>query len=514
LIANPFSPEAGSRLYRTGDLVRYLMDGTLEFLGRIDHQVKLRGFRIELGEIEQALRQHPRVGQCVAAVRENKEGDKQLVAYIVSLDHCDAPSPSELRELLNRKLPEYMVPSAFVILDKLPLTFNGKIDRKALPAPEMERTSSAATDYAAPRTPLEKTLADIWSAILGMRGVGLNDNFFELGGSSLLATRLINKVHEVLNYKLPIPRFFQNPTIKGVVTILQHDKHMKDGHAVVLLKRGNASGTLFFLDAGLGLCRLGRQLNVGPTSFATEVGLPSAALQAAVLNQPAELPSLESLAAAHVSLIRTRHRSGPCLLAGYSFGALLAFEVAHQLQRTGISVAMILLLDSWARDPRWWEKLKVLSTESERPWGFWLSHLWSKTRVRMLNGRVRFAPVVSPNHSSYAPVEVANATLSEVPATILLPLLRSIRERYQYRPLDSYALLFRCQDDLYSTHVMSGMLGWKNLFIRGIEIMDTPGEHESMLREPYVGALADRISDRLGSMFEGDDICRGPISAT
>jgi amino acid adenylation domain-containing protein len=513
-IADPFSTRPQSRLYRTGDLVRYLADGTLEFLGRLDHQVKIRGFRIELGEIEQALRYHPRVGQCVAAARENKEGDKQLVAYIVSPDQCDAPSPGELRELLNGKLPEYMVPSAFVILDKLPLTFNGKIDRKALPAPELERASAQETGYVGPRTPLEKTLADIWSAILGMRRVGVRDNFFELGGYSLLATRLINKVHEALNYKLPIPQFFQNPTIEGVARILQDEKHTKDGHAVVLLKRGNASGTLFFLDAGLGLCHLGRQLNIGPTSFATEVGLPLAALQAAILNQQVDLPSLESLAAAHVALIRTCHRSGPCLLAGYSFGALLAFEVAHQLQRTGVSVAMILLLDSWARDPLWWEKLKVMSLDSQRPWGFWLSHLWLKMRARMLNGTARLTSVVDSNHSSAAPADVENVTLSEVSAATYLPLLHNIRERYKYRPLDSSALLFRCQNDLYSTNVMGGMLGWANLFIRGLEIVDTPGDHESMLLEPYVSALADRISDRLGRLFEGDDICRSPMAAT
>src|SRR5262249_27554952 len=162
------------RLYRTGDKVRWLADGTLEFLGRLDSQVKLRGFRIELGEVESALRQHSSVRDAVVIAREDRPGDKRLVAYVTS--HAQAPAPAELRRFPKEPLPEYMVPSAFVVLEALPITANGKVDRKALPAPE---ATVSDTEYIAPRTPTEEKLAALWAEVLGVPRVGAEDNFFE-----------------------------------------------------------------------------------------------------------------------------------------------------------------------------------------------------------------------------------------------------------------------------------------------------------------------------------------------
>ena len=206
-VASPFG--RGERLYRTGDLVRYLPDGNLVFLGRLDHQVKLRGFRIELGEVEACLLGHVGVAQAAVLVREDDPGEKRLVAYAVAREG-QVPGAGELREHVRRHLPDYMVPSAFVLLDALPLTSNGKVDRKALPAPEGRPDVGA---YAAPESPAEELLAGIWSEVLKLERVGRNDNFFELGGHSLLATNVIARIYETFEVELPLRALFEAPTV-------------------------------------------------------------------------------------------------------------------------------------------------------------------------------------------------------------------------------------------------------------------------------------------------------------
>ncbi|MGH3930237.1 MAG: AMP-binding protein, partial [Pseudonocardiaceae bacterium] len=202
---------AGERMYRTGDRVRWTSEGIIEYLGRTDEQVKIRGFRIEPGEVEAALLAHPEVAEVVVIARDDS-GHQRLVAYLVPTG-TTTPSPAELRDVLKRSLPDYMVPSAFVVLDRLPLNPNGKIDRPALPAPEWrpERES-----YVAPRTPTEQTLADIWAQVLDVQQVGIEDNFFELGGHSLVAIRLISRVRSVLGAELSIRVVFESPTIAGL----------------------------------------------------------------------------------------------------------------------------------------------------------------------------------------------------------------------------------------------------------------------------------------------------------
>ena len=215
-IPNPFSDEPGARLYRTGDLARYLPDGNIEFLGRIDHQVKVRGFRIELGEIEAVLRQHPHLQAAVVLAREDTPGDKRLVAYVVPREE-PAPTISELRRFLKETLPEYMVPSAFVYLDALPLTPNGKVDRRALPAPDQTRPELESA-YVAPRTREEKILADIWAQVLGVEQVGVHDNFFELGGDSILSIQVIARANQA-GLQLTPRQLFQAPTVAGLAAM-------------------------------------------------------------------------------------------------------------------------------------------------------------------------------------------------------------------------------------------------------------------------------------------------------
>ncbi|MFN6560832.1 MAG: amino acid adenylation domain-containing protein [Nostoc sp. ChiSLP01] len=224
-IANPFSHKEGARLYKTGDLARYLGDGNIEYLGRIDNQVKIRGFRIELGEIEALLLEHPQVQEAVVIVREDQPGDKRLVAYVVS-DRDRVPTTSELRGFLKEKLPDYMLPSVFVMQSVLPLTPNGKVDRKALPTPDLS-TNGLSEDFAAPSTPTEEILVQLWMEVLGRKQVSIYDNFFDIGGHSLLIIQVGNKVREIFNSNISVTDLFKYPTISTLAKYLSQENNVE-----------------------------------------------------------------------------------------------------------------------------------------------------------------------------------------------------------------------------------------------------------------------------------------------
>ncbi|HHJ52914.1 MAG TPA: amino acid adenylation domain-containing protein, partial [Caldithrix abyssi] len=226
-VSNPFSDRSGARMYRTGDMGRYLPDGNIEFLGRMDTQVKLRGFRIELGEIESNLADHPEVKQAAVIVREDRPNDKRLVAYFVPANE-NVPEKNELRRFLLEKLPDYMVPSAFIAMDQLPLTPNGKIDRRSLPKPD-ESAYSLEENYVSPRTPDEEIMAGIWAEVLHLDKVGIYDNFFELGGHSLLATQLISRVRETFEVDLPLRNIFEYPTVAGLAEQVEINRKREAG---------------------------------------------------------------------------------------------------------------------------------------------------------------------------------------------------------------------------------------------------------------------------------------------
>ena len=227
-IPDPFAAAPGARMYKTGDLARYRPDGNIEFLGRIDHQVKIRGFRIELGEIEAVLGQHPAVREAVVLAREDAPGnssaslrtEKRVVAYYVVAEQKPLPTTTDLRSFLKEKLPEYMVPAVFVLLDALPLMPNGKIDRRALPAPDRSRPELDKV-FVAPRTPTEELLAEIWARLLDVERVGIHDNFFDLGGHSLLATQLVSRMREVFQVEIPLRRLFEVPTVAGLAESIE-----------------------------------------------------------------------------------------------------------------------------------------------------------------------------------------------------------------------------------------------------------------------------------------------------
>jgi amino acid adenylation domain-containing protein len=227
-VPHPFSEQAGARLYRTGDRVRYLPDGSIEFLGRTDNQVKVRGFRIELGEIEATLGQHERVREVVVMAREEKEaGIKQLIAYVVPVQ-VESVTPGELRAYLTELLPEYMVPGSFVLLEKFPLTQNGKIDFKALPQPGEAELEPEET-YVAPRNSVEETITCIWSPLLGVERVGVNDNFFALGGNSIFAIQLASRLNKAFNLELQLRLIYDQPTVAALAaTIVQAQAEQAD----------------------------------------------------------------------------------------------------------------------------------------------------------------------------------------------------------------------------------------------------------------------------------------------
>ncbi|MGW3045902.1 non-ribosomal peptide synthetase, partial [Kitasatospora sp. NPDC001159] len=333
-VACPF--EAGERMYRTGDLVRWTAHGELEYVERTDDQVKLRGFRIELGEVEAALAAHPNVAQAAATVREDTPGDRRLTGYAVPASAVDGAA---LHAFLRERLPEHLVPAAVVVLDALPRTPNGKLDRKALPAPEY----TAGPAGRAPASAREELLALLFAEVLGLPWVGADDSFFELGGHSLLASRLVGRIRTALGTEVGVRDLFEAPSVAELARRLDDGTA---GAALDVLLPLRATGTrppLFCVHHGFGLGWSYRTL-------AAEIhdDQPLFALQARSLRQTDGLPTnLADMAADYLAQLRTVQPEGPYHLLGWSFGGLVAHEMAVQLQRAGQQVASLVLLDCY-----------------------------------------------------------------------------------------------------------------------------------------------------------------------
>ncbi|MFF8594381.1 non-ribosomal peptide synthase/polyketide synthase [Streptomyces sp. NPDC015220] len=347
--ADPYGPP-GSRMYRTGDLAWWLADGTLEFAGRADHQVKLRGFRIEPGEIEAVLALCPGVAQAAVVVREDQPDDKRLVAYLVPAPQ-GAPEAAELSDRLRRELPEYMVPSAFVTLEALPLTGNGKLDRAALPAPDYGAPGSGR----GPRTPREQLLCGLFAQVLGREQVHIDDSFFDLGGHSLLAARLVSRVRETLGVEVGLRTLFEAPTVAGLTErLVMNDP--ADALDVLLPLRTTGSRTpLFCVHPGGGI-------SWSYSGLLNHIGSehPVYAIQARGLGRPEPRPeSFEEMAADYADQIRKIQPEGPYLLLGWSAGGLIAHAVACELQARGERTALLAILDAYpVKDVRF-EELPV-----------------------------------------------------------------------------------------------------------------------------------------------------------
>jgi amino acid adenylation domain-containing protein/FkbH-like protein len=499
-VPHPFSGEPGARLYRTGDLVRFMADGSLEFLGRMDLQVKVRGFRIELGEIESSLSRHAGVEACVVVAREDEAGAKRLVAYVVGPSRL-ATGAGELRRFLSEKLPEYMLPSTFVFLDELPLTPNGKVDRRALPAPDQGRPD-LEIKYVEPGDILEQGLAKIWEAVLGVQPVGMEDKFFDLGGHSLLAVRLLARVEKEFGRKLPLAAVFQAPTVGQMARLLRDEKGLEPGSSLVEIQPKGSRPPLFLVHG------VGGGMFWGYTNLSRSLGLdqPLYALKSKWMNGETEFDSIEEMAAQYVADVRAFQPAGPYYLGGYCFGGNVAYEMARQLQAQGEQVALLAVMNcappnssygklNWspgfilkflrnlvyliARSVKW-------GPEQRREFLRWKAALFKRRLTRVLH----------LSHEAARQIDVDElvdlSTFPEDQRQLWEIHIRALL-KYTPKPYAGRVSLFRSRGHpMFCSY--DPMYGWGEL-AREVEVNVVPGAHESILEEPHVKVLAERLKE-------------------
>jgi amino acid adenylation domain-containing protein len=497
-IADPFNRIPGARLYKTGDLVRLLPNGTIEFLGRVDRQVKIRGHRIELGEIETAMRLHPAVEEGVVVVREGAPGDKRLVAYV----RPESPSPTLLRELrivLKERLPAYMVPSAFVFLDAFPVTPNGKLDVEALPQPLAGSYDCEEGElFVPPRTPTEEMLAGIWREFLKLKQVSVHDNFFELGGHSLMIVQMIRKINVAFSVSLGVPELYHNPTVEKLASVIVAQQPMsRRGPRAFQLQQGKGERPVYFIYAGPNEFRLAQLMGERYPIFGIEVPWRLTWLDALANNQTSAFPSFDQLVAPYLAVLSSHARSSRCLLAGHSFGGLIAFEVAHQFQKQGGDVDLMILFDTWAKYPtarevawqqwrqNWKRDPKQLSTDQlSRSFGSRMKRSWLVTEWMLTQEAKAVYRALVPRPRLSGPSNMVDEQGAPVPWELIEGLYMNILQSYCPRRLNARGILFRSEppDEKYS-RAFDDSLGWRNLFAGGLKIIPVLGDHFSAIRE-------------------------------
>lgn len=496
-VPDPFARKAGERMYATGDEVRYLPDGNLEFLGRLDDQIKLRGFRIEPGEISEALREHPLVSEAFVMVREDEPNDQRLVAYVISTGDA-ASAETVLRDFLRARFPAYMLPASYVFLDALPLTLNGKIDWKALPPPELTRFE-AAGEFVLPQDEIERGLAVIWEDVLGVKPVGARDNFFQLGGHSLTAVRLMAFVEQRFGTKLPLSALFRGATVRDLAEILRQREAYRFGDCLVPLRTDGSGPPLFLVHPAGGqvFCY---------TSLAAhlEIGRPVYAMQAQELDgERGPHTKIETMAAYCLNALMTVQTEGSYFLAGWSVGGAIAFELARQLQALGKEVALLALIDTRAPSlagPT--DELTLLAEFAEMLGVDWRQLPISTQSLSSLD---------SEQHFKWVTAQAKSAGL--IPAEITLDELRRLFRiyrahvqadlEYQPDPITVRLTLFKAGVNP-SEFPGDYTSGWESLAAGGLDRYEVPGTHYTMLREPYITTLAQRLAECLtASRSEG-----------
>ena len=489
-IPNPFGHEEGTRLYKTGDLARYLVDGNIEYLGRIDNQVKIRGFRIELGEIEAVLAQVPGIRETVVIGREDIPGDKRLVAYVVPQQ--EQLRSSELRSFLQERLPNYMMPSAFIFLDTLPLTPSGKVDRRALPAPDGS-SIQLDTHFVPPSNPTEERLAAIWADVLGVDRVGIHDNFFELGGHSLLALRLFAKIEQGFGRIFPLATLFEAPTVKDLANIIDQKQIAARSYLVPIQPKGSKR-PLFLLHAKGTSVLVYRNL---ANYLGTE--RPIYGIQPQGLNGEVEmLTTVEEMAAYYIQEIQKIQPIGPYLLGGYSFGGELAFEMSRQLHQQGEKVDKLILLDS--NGPNSSKRLPF----SQRII-IHLNNLIEKKHnyviEKVLDWKRWLQSDLQRNFQKLSAKVFQN---SNIPLSLRLHKTieaRNLQARRNYQPqfYPGKVILMRTEGTRGGKVGLERdkYLGWKDLVGEEIDVYSVPGHHLSMLEEPHVRQLAEAVKSCL-----------------
>lgn len=489
-IANPFDCNSGSRLYQTGDLAVFLPDGNLKYLGRIDHQVKIRGFRIELGEIEAILATNPSVSQIVVVAREDIPGNKRLVAYVVPQSNFE-PTATMLRQFLQTKLPEYMVPTAFVMLPSFPLTPNGKIDRKALPAPAQINQQSE-TLFVSPRNETEAKLVTIWEKVLGVKPIGVKDNFFELGGESLQAVRLFTEIEKTFQQKLPIVSLLQTPTIEALANRILAKEKSSLWRSLVPIQTQGSQPPLFLIHARGTSIMLYREL-------ANYLGSeqPVYALQPRGLTGEEEpLKQIEAMAKNYLEEIKTVQPKGPYFLGGYSLGGKIAFEMAQQLLQQGEQISLLALLD--CQGPNFSKRMPFINRISLH-----LQNIWQQKHKYIIKKSVSWLDWIS-TELQYTLQRIAILLFRIGRLPLPLPLRNRLIEDYNYQAGKQYQpqsyqgkiTLLRAVDWLGGIgHEIDRYLGWGSLTNQSIDVYHVPGDHLSMFKKTNLPILAETLKN-------------------
>ncbi|HEU4881056.1 MAG TPA: amino acid adenylation domain-containing protein [Longimicrobium sp.] len=495
-VPDPFG-DPGARLYRTGDLCRWLADGTVEYLGRTDFQVKVRGFRVEPGEIEARLASHPGVREAVVLALDDGAGGKRLVAYFTG----EALESEALRAHLSEQLPEYMVPAAFVRLETLPLTPNGKLDRRALPAPDGDAFGTRG--YAAPVGETEEVLAEIWAEVLGVERVGRHDNFFELGGHSLLAVRVISRMRQVLGAEVVLAHVFSHPTVESLAARLAgaDDGHRSD-RAIAIRPTGSRP-PLFLAYDGMGSTLYTQVLHPH-----IDAGIPVYALPAPAPSEP-PLRTVEAMAARLVRMIREVQPSGPYWLAGWSFGGVLAYEVAAQLIGRDETVEFVGMFDSYHP-----ARAGAGAHDAAQEHGLILHALRTVDTTADGGGAESHEEIAAAGDEDLETFVRKCRDEGLLPRHVTVAQARAVRDRlrnhqralgeYSPQPLPVLLHQFPAAD----SGLTDPTCGWGAFHPEGwLRVTPVPGTHLSMMRAPNAASVGEALSRVL-------DRARRPRNAT
>jgi amino acid adenylation domain-containing protein len=501
-VKNPFSRHKTARMYKTGDLARFNEKGEIKYLGRIDNQVKIRGFRVELGEIEAVLTAHPSIKTAVVVAHESESGEKRLVAYLVFRENRRLEA-AELRESLKQKLPDFMIPSAFVELEEIPLTPNGKIDRKALPAPAAEDFADVKRRVVAHRDALEEKLIGIWENILEVSPIGIRDDFFALGGHSLQAVRMFAELEKTFRVNIPLATLFQAGTVEKLAEILRRDDWSAPESSIVPIQTEGLKPIFFCVHAKGGNVLFYRDL-------ARHLGAdqPFYGIQARRLGgRQVGHHDLKEMAEFYIREIKTVQPEGPYYLGGSSFGGLAAFEMARQLRTRGESVGLLALLDTGTPDyPKFLpetnlfrrkiynftrrfelhrDNLNALSARQK------FDYIWEKLKKVRLKYRRRIRDGYKKTvRSFYARTKGAG----NIPKNYIQLEDQIWRAGQNYQPeiYDGDVTLFRATLQPLGIEP-DETLGWREFVGGNLEIHDVPGHHGSIVVEPYVAVLAEKL---------------------
>ena len=490
-IADPFRP--GERLYKTGDLARYFEDGNLEFLGRADFQVKIRGYRVEMGEVEAVTANLEGVREAVCTAFVDASGQKSLVVYVI-VEQGASLDAAAIKAGVAAKLPDFMVPSYVVFLEKMPLSANGKVDRKALPSPTATTDQQA---YVAPRNSLEQKVAEAWEELLGRKPIGIRDNFFELGGHSLLAVMLVSRLKASLGLEFPLAYIMEEPTIEALAERLRGPSSVPGAmkHLVPL----NQSGSLppLFLCAGAGgYGFMYQQLSslLGPSQ-------PVYVLQAVGSRRESDIGnySIEQIAEIYEREILPVSGSGPIVFAGYSFGALAAFELAKRFRDKGCSIACLISFDGFApRFPRLLpihkrvvSHLNALKHADMAGRREYMARRWSNVKRRGLKllGRDR----------TDTKIDSADAKLNTHISRLEASLWTAQRSYDPPYTLNCPLLLFKCEnpEQWVGSEMDDPLYGWETCINGPISTVTLPGDHLNLFEGDNPKLMAEAIARQL-----------------